>query len=276
MMNFATEREGNIAQFLREDSRRENRGDENEDEGNHSNEIEHHQHDENESNQREQPFMRSKGNTGVKGVLADAASARELERVEREMDRMKVEYKMNKMAIRVDPNAKTQFSSTSNKRDEYYDRKEEEEEDDIDALLNDEDDEFFQQYKMQQMDQLRRQKTFGYLANITQAEFVSAIEDEDPRTFVVIHFYEDWHAGCVKLNKLLSNLATKLTSVKFIKIQSLEASETFEEVALPAISIYRGGNLVTAQLRVNELLPPAYDLDHLESFLSNLGVFQMK
>ncbi|PRP87745.1 hypothetical protein PROFUN_02445 [Planoprotostelium fungivorum] len=201
----------------------------------------------------ERPILRSKGNTGVKGVLADAARARESERIEREIENMKTQHRLQKMAITVDPS-----------REQAKTEKEEE----PDELLEDEDDEFFAEYRKKQMERFKGKKTFGFLMNVTQEEFVNCIDSEASDVSVVIHYYEDWHPSCVKINKLLASLAIQHQFTKFVRIYSHDVSDDFEEVALPAISIYRGGNLVTAQLRINESLPHAYDVDHLYEFLA--------
>jgi hypothetical protein len=52
-----------------------------------------------------------------------------------------------------------------------------------------------------------------------------------------------------------------------LKIVSKEALATFDDIALPTISIYRGGDLYTSLVRIQDSLPSAFDEDHLEVLL---------
>jgi len=223
------------------------------DEDEDGNPIAHTHHTEEDFETAPPPIIRSKGNTGVKGVLADAARAREGERIEREIQAMKIQHKLQKTVITCDP-----------RRDVPQTKEEEEPEE----LLEEDDDDFFEEYRKKQLEKFQGRRTFGFLASVNQEEFVPAIDDEPPNVYVIVHYYEDWHPSCVKINRQLATLAIKFPYTKFIRICSKEASETFEEVALPAISIYRAGKLISAELRVNEQLPPSFDSDHLQDFLA--------
>jgi len=109
--------------------------------------------------------------------------------------------------------------------------------------------------------------TFGFLRKIDRSDFIDAIDNEKPEVFVVIHYYQDYLPSCVGMNQALQSLAIKFPYVKFLKILATDASSTFDDIALPALSIYKGGNLQTALVRVTDSIGKTFDQDHVEELL---------
>lgn len=140
------------------------------------------------------PPIRKKGNTGPKGVLMDYAEHVENERLEREVAQLKNEYLIKKMTITT-MTAREQEKLKKLEEQEKLEREDLEkqrsdEEEDGDEL--DDDDEFFAQYKAKRITEIQstRNPTFGYLQQITQDEYVDAIDNTNPQTHVVIHLYQ--------------------------------------------------------------------------------------
>ena len=157
------------------------------------------------------PHVRKQGNTGPKGVLADYAEHVEKERMRREVEQLKTEWQMKKMAI----TALTSREEEELKKKELQEQLEEEnakenDEKEIEEEEDDDDDEFFMKYKAKRYMMLftsffnffsqitnrmaeiqsSQNPTFGFLRQITQKEYVDEIDNELSNVFVVIHLYQ--------------------------------------------------------------------------------------
>ena len=105
-------------------------------------------------------------------------------------------------------------------------------------------------------------------------EFVDEVDQADPRTFVVIHLYEDFVDHCRKLNIILDHLARKFEHVKFLKLKAIEAREDYDIVALPTVMLYKGGQLIEAMVRITDEVGTDFDLDDIEWMLQARDVFE--
>jgi len=114
--------------------------------------------------------------------------------------------------------------------------------------------------------------SFGFFRSITRDDYVKAIDDEDPNVFVVIHLYQSFITDCLRMNKCLTQLAQKYFHVKFLKLIASEASEKFEDVTLPTLLIYKGGELYTSIVRIQDFLRPTWDVDDVSALLSKKKV----
>jgi len=156
--------------------------------------------------------------------------------------------------------------------------------------LEDEEDDFFKEYREKRLKQLQSQvkqsssqnstqakktSTFGYLKTITRREFLDEIDKEDPNTFVVVHLYQDYIKECTRLNKYLQSMAIKFFSIKFLKIISTEASCTYDDIALPTIIVYRGGEIFSSKVRIIDEVGKDFDYDDIEIFFANRGIIRM-
>lgn len=154
---------------------------------------------------------------------------------------------------------------------------------------NKEDQDFLLHYRKQRLQQMKReqhqnshiQKIPQYPKRIidiqTPHEFSSLIdEDTHPLITVIIHMYEPHIKECVFLNQHLDRLAyckketlspsvdekeelsyelSSLTMVRYAKVKSTILKKNFDEIGLPVLIVYRGGNLVKNWTRVTDYLP---------------------
>eukprot|EP00026_Physarum_polycephalum_P013043 Phypoly_transcript_13404.p1 GENE.Phypoly_transcript_13404~~Phypoly_transcript_13404.p1 ORF type:complete len:301 (+),score=70.42 Phypoly_transcript_13404:45-905(+) len=197
----------------------------------------------------EQPAMRNAGNTGVKGVLADYAEAKENLRLKNQMDKAEAMRKIEKMAITVG----NSNSNNNNNVDEDED-----------------DEEFMKMYRQKRLAEMQQasRPTFGYLRAIDSSEYVDAIEKEAKDVFVVVHLYKNEFKTCVKLNLILQNLAIKYPFVKFMKIISTEALPKYDDVGLPTLLVYQGGDLVHRWVPITSKIGNNFDSEDVELLLA--------
>ncbi|RKP05168.1 Phosducin-domain-containing protein [Thamnocephalis sphaerospora] len=175
--------------------------------------------------------------TGPKGVLADYAHHRQMER-ERKVAEQRAQ--MAKFSSPSTTAAKAPQESTLS--DQAGDDEEEDEE--LRELLDEleredtENDLALQRYREMRIRELRLQRPiFGTLLNIRQDEYVDAIDKEAATTPVIIHLYEP---------------ATRYHHAKFLRIRGREADSSFDRVVLPGLLCYRGGELVGNWMRAHE------------------------
>jgi len=210
----------------------------------------------------------------VKGVLADYASRKELLKIEAELTNMKNTWKLKNLA--------DSHTIGNEKKDLFFIQKirkllsknEEENEEDEDFS----DDEFMKEYRRKRLEELQKDQhpSFGFVQNLTRDEFVDFIDQEKSNVFVVIHLYQDYIPACVKINKCLSSLAMKHTHVKFGKILSTEAETNYDDIALPTILVYQGGDVFQCFVRITDEIGITFDVDHLESLFLKSKVFSKK
>ena len=198
---------------------------------------------------------RAKGNTGGKGVLADYEEARRIQARRNETKAL-----MQREAVRRTGGVKTKDKSVSisaveaerrakkaaaeeahrPKRDVEDDGEDEDDDDE------DDDDDFVKAFRAQRLAQLKSVAglpAFGRIMEVGKYEFVSEVDDADPRTHVVVHLYEEYLFACRRMNEVLASLASRYPHVKFLKLRATEADQTLSHSVLPAFLVYRGGKL---------------------------------
>jgi len=109
-------------------------------------------------------------------------------------------------------------------------------------------------------------RTFGFLRKINRGEFLTAIE-EPSSVFVIVHLYQDYVPACVSLNKALQTLAIENAYIKFLKILSTDAIENFDDLTLPSLVVYQGGNLFRSFVRITDYLGAKIDVEKVEQLL---------
>jgi len=210
------------------------------------------------------PVLRETGNTGVKGVLADYAAHKEIQRIEAELKNWKLDYMLKKkLTVTSKEDGKKEVEDTEEDKEKSRDKEEE----DL-ISLEEEDDQFFQEYRQKRMMELKSQNpTFGYVKKISRSEYLDAIEKEKPNVFVVVHLYQDYIPACTRMNQCLQTLAIENPTIKFIKILSTEASNSYDDVALPTLIVYKNGDLVSCFVRVTDTIGASFDVDNVTNLL---------
>lgn len=85
---------------------------------------------------------------------------------------------------------------------------------------------------------------YGRLLSVDKFQFVSEVDNADPKSFVVIHLYEDYILTCSRMNDILKTLASRHSHIKFLKLKATEADQTLTHRALPAFLVYKNKKLV--------------------------------
>ena len=126
------------------------------------------------------------------------------------------------------------------------------------------DEEFLQQYRKQRMEEMRQQlyqgPQFKQVFEIPSGEgFLDMIDKEQRSTLIMVHIYEDGIPGTEAMNGCMLCLAAEYPAVKFCRVRSsvIGASSRFTRNALPALLIYKGGELIGNFVRVTDQLGKA-------------------
>jgi hypothetical protein len=87
--------------------------------------------------------------------------------------------------------------------------------------------------------------------------YVSNIDDESPETFVLVHVYNPDILLCRQTNAHLNTLAKKYVDTKFLRIRSDQIRQVmdFDEVAFPALLVYKNKDLIKVLLRMMDDIP---------------------
>ncbi|NXS77124.1 PHLP protein, partial [Pandion haliaetus] len=151
-------------------------------------------------------------------------------------------------------------------------------------IHNDEDDEeFLQRYRKQRMEEMRQQlysgQQFKQVFEITSGEaFLDTVDKEHKSTLIMIHIYEDDIPGTESLNGCMICLAAEYPTVKFCRVKSslIGASTRFTNNALPALLIYKAGELIGNFVRITDQLGEDFFAVDLEAFLQECGLLPEK
>lgn len=210
----------------------------------------------------------SSTNTGPKGVMKDWQRFKQLEtekKAEQEKERQVV---IQKLSL-------TCKSALEEEREKNADVDRE-----MAELLSDEFLLHFQKKRMEEMMvKLSTLPKFGKIVNIRDGqEFLDAIDKEDKAVTVVVHIYEENVPGCEAMNGSLISLSQDYQQVKFCKMIGSVAgiSKRFKISGVPALLVYKAGQLVGNFVRVSEELGDDFFSEDVESFLLEHGMLPDK
>ncbi|KAJ3317207.1 Phosducin-like protein 2 [Blyttiomyces sp. JEL0837] len=225
--------------------------------------------------------------TGPKGVIADYkfhARQEQLRATE------KSATQLAKLSAKVLPSGWLQRQleaekvSGINGSKSQSERELEDDEDDADALIraldDEEESEATREYKAKRILHLARlslRPTFGSVKEIEVNEYVKNIESEDSEVTVIIHLYQPYHDACRLTNAFLNELAIRYPLVKFLKIVATKAERNYDEVALPTLICYKGGEMLRSLVRITDMIDNwgetgRCDIEDFEQFLFKQGV----
>lgn len=141
------------------------------------------------------------------------------------------------------------------------------------------DDEFLHEYRKKRMNEMLSSSTnlpkFSHLIHLKNGEeFLEAVDKENKSVTVIVHIYEDNNAGCRMMNKRLSDLSHLHPHVKFCKLVSSAAgmSSHFKSDGVPALLVYKGGQMVGNFVRVTDELGDDFYTDDVENYLIEHGM----
>jgi len=211
--------------------------------------------------------LNNQANTGPKGVIEDWRRFKQLETEKRE------EQEKEKLAL-----AK-KLALTC--RSEREDQEVQSELDKLDLNIDDEDDDFLKEYMKKRMQEMveasvMKRKIFGQLFTLDDGEaFLETVDNHEHKDVViVIHIWEPGSQGCKDIDGCLHSIAKDYSHVKFCKIQATAAglSRHFKVAGVPAILVYRSGELISSFVRLTDTLGDDFYASDLESFLIENGV----
>lgn len=206
-------------------------------------------------------------NTGPKGVIKDWQRYKQLqaEKLEEE-EKQKLEL-IKKLSI----TCRTVLDEEKQKLEET--------DPELAGLLADEFLLTYQKQRMKEMLAKAEKLHFGRLIHLKTADqFVEAIDNEDKSVTIVIHIYEDEIPGCEAMNGCLMTLAEDYPYVKFCKILGSVAglSKHFKKKGVPALLIYKKGQLIGNFVQLTEQLGTDFYASDVESFLIEHGMLTDK
>eukprot|EP00574_Skeletonema_japonicum_P009133 CAMPEP_0201717692 /NCGR_PEP_ID=MMETSP0593-20130828/3380_1 /ASSEMBLY_ACC=CAM_ASM_000672 /TAXON_ID=267983 /ORGANISM="Skeletonema japonicum, Strain CCMP2506" /LENGTH=277 /DNA_ID=CAMNT_0048207811 /DNA_START=80 /DNA_END=909 /DNA_ORIENTATION=+ len=215
------------------------------------------------STQQQAPMpLRSKGNTGVKGVIADYKEAQREEQLQKVEDHLE---NMQRLQRATQPSIRPRDNASDERNIQQIDN-------DSD---DDEDDEFLKKFRMQRIAQLKETSnalpTFGTLSSKSPEDYVQLVDDMDPRVFVIVHLYEPSIAASRMLHSALDKVAQIMEHAKFIEVNALDANPNLDLICLPAILIYKRGELVNNMIKFTDGLPKAFTVEDVTEALEVAG-----
>ncbi|XP_051581092.1 phosducin-like isoform X1 [Myxocyprinus asiaticus] len=150
-------------------------------------------------------------------------------------------------------------------------------------LIKEDDEKSLRKYRKHCMQEMHERLSFGpkfegvYELDSGEA-FLEVIEKEHRLTVVVVHIFKDGVQGCEALNNCLDCMATEYTSVKFCRINAAAtgAGERFSDEVLPALLVYKSGELLGNFLAVTQHFNEEFFATDVEAFLSEYGLLPEK
>ncbi|XP_017772860.1 PREDICTED: phosducin-like protein [Nicrophorus vespilloides] len=208
----------------------------------------------------------SSTNTGPKGVIKDWQRFKQLEaekRVDDEKERIEL---MKKLTLTV--------------QSALDEEKAKNEDPDLAELLNDD---FLLNYQKQRMQEMLQQTEhnlkFGKLIYLNNGdEYLDAIDNENKAVKIVVHIYENNVPACRLMNEAFEELSKIYQSVKFCAIIGSHAglSRCFKNNGVPAILIYKAGQVVGNFVRLTDDLGNDFDVEDVQGYLVEHGMLDDK
>lgn len=109
-------------------------------------------------------------------------------------------------------------------------------------------------------------------------EFLDAIDKEHKSVTIIVHIYEDNVDACRAMNVCLTTLCKVYENVKFCAIVGSRAgmSKKFKLDGVPALLIYKSGNLVGNFIRLSDDLGNDFMPDDVQGYLVEHGILEDK
>ncbi|XP_056433991.1 phosducin-like protein [Gadus macrocephalus] len=222
-------------------------------------------------------------NTGPKGVINDWRKYKQLEVEQRQEQKKEMERLIKKLSMtcRSDLDLENDKEKQKALEEKIAGKMTLQE---YNMLQEQEDDEdFLQHYRTQRIEQMRRQlgrgKRFAQVLDLESGEeFLEALDNEDKSTLVMIHIYEHEVPGCEAMRGSLLCLAQEYPLVKFCCVRSgaISTSALFRGSALPALLVYKAGDLIGNFVRVTDQLGEDFFAVDVEALLQEYGLLPDK
>ncbi|XP_041660219.1 phosducin a [Cheilinus undulatus] len=150
-------------------------------------------------------------------------------------------------------------------------------------LIQEDDECVLKHYRKQRMHDMHEQLSFGpkfeAVHELDSGEaFLEVIEKEHRLTLVMVHVYQHGVKGCEQLNSCLDCLASEYSSIKFCRIDAVAtgAAERFSSEVLPALLVYKSGDLLANFLAITKHFSDEFFATDVEAFLAEYGLIPEK
>lgn len=209
--------------------------------------------------------MRDK-QTGVKGVLADYKAATAMAQAQALADAQQRAQIINRMVHGHIIKAEDQ------------EPEEEEEELCLDEELeeggfDDDEDAFMREYRQKRLAELKMQTSalpvFGRCIDVSSQDFLTEVDLADSRVFVIVHLYEPSVLTCVRMNRILDELAHLNQNVKFMRMAASNNMIEVDRMALPILTVYKGGATVEVHAGIAEELGEHFKREDIEYLIDS-------
>lgn len=109
-------------------------------------------------------------------------------------------------------------------------------------------------------------------------EYLDAIDKELKSVTIIVHIYENDVEACRTMNNCLKHLAKFYKNVKFCAIPGSCAgiSKQFKSGGVPALLVYKAGNLVGNFVRVSDELGDDFVPEDVQGYLIEHGLLEDK
>lgn len=220
------------------------------------------------------PSRPSSRKPGVKGVLEDYKLDQEEKRRQRLIDRLEKEeiLERNTIGVLMKPGevsnswsaVQARQQQARRQRERYGESNDDDDDDDDDKdygndndLNNDDNNGFMARYRAQRIREMQQQQlqqqqplplpSFGDkgVEEVDPVGYATAVDETDPRVYVVVHLYETYVPACRTLIHTFEELSRKsFPHVRFLSLRASSASSKLDPVALPSVLIHKGGELL--------------------------------
>ncbi|XP_026878267.2 phosducin b [Electrophorus electricus] len=149
--------------------------------------------------------------------------------------------------------------------------------------LTEDDDRSLSQYRERRMREMRERLSlgprFGSVQELSSSQaFLSTLEREHRLTLLVVLVYRECVEGCRALSACLDCLAADYPTVHFCRIDAATsgAAERFPDDVLPAVLVYKAGEMLVSLLAVTQHFGEEFLAADVEAFLGGYGLLPEK
>ncbi|KAL0965912.1 hypothetical protein UPYG_G00287760 [Umbra pygmaea] len=222
-------------------------------------------------------------NTGPKGVINDWRKYKQLKVEQRQEQKEEMERLIKKLSMTCHSNLDNEADAIKQKEMQVKIQQKMTMQEYNMFQEDDDDDDFLQQYRKQRIEEMRRKvhcgKRFEQVYELGSGEeFLDAVDKEDKACLVMIHIYEGEVPACEAMIGSLLCLAQEYPLVKFCSVRgsAIGTSTQFRGSALPALLVYKGGDLIGNFVRITDQLGEDFYAVDVEAFLQEYGLLPDK
>lgn len=147
-------------------------------------------------------------------------------------------------------------------------------EEELEAEDNDEVLERYRQKRLEEMRAAAMKPRFGTVYEISRQDFIPEINQAPAGVWVIVHLYQNYVSNSALLDAAFERLAPKFVFTKIVKIIATRAIENFADSDLPAILVYRDGQIQHQLLKCAGLFGGRIAADTVEWVMASYGVWE--